>query len=359
MNKNNYVVIMAGGIGSRFWPYSRTRFPKQFHDILGVGKSMLQQTADRFANICPKENIYIVTNKIYLELVEKMLPFLSRDQILLEPLARNTAPCIAYACYKIYKKNPDANIVVTPSDQFVLKEEVFEETIKSGLNVTSGKDALVTIGILPSRPDIGYGYIQYEKEDEHSSLKKVKKFKEKPDYDTALDYLRSGNYVWNSGLFIWTAKAIKKAFQSFMPVLHTQFEEGNNVYYSRDEENFIETIYPLCENISIDYGIMEKANNVYVILADYGWSDVGTWKSVYDISDKTEDGNVIAGNVLVYNTKDCIIKTPSEKLVVVNGLEGFIIAEHDGVLMICKKDDEQKVKEFVAEAKAKFADKFM
>ena len=358
MNNNTYVVIMAGGIGSRFWPYSRSKFPKQFHDILGVGKTMLQQAADRFMNICPKENIYVVTNKDYKDLVKNNLPYLSDDQVLLEPSAKNTAPCIAYACYKILKNNPLANFVITPSDQFVQNEAEFETTLLTVIAYSSLNDALVTVGIVPTRPDTGYGYIQYLKSDA-SEVKKVKQFAEKPNMEKALQFLASGDFVWNSGMFIFNGVSIKKAFHQYMPTVAKQFSDGNSSYYTSNEEAFIQSIYAECASISFDYAVMEKAENVHVILGNFGWSDVGTWKSVYDLNEKSTDGNVIDGEVMVYNTSDCIIKSPKDKLLVINGLEGFIVAEFDGVLMICKKDEEQKVKDFLADVRKKYDGKFL
>jgi mannose-1-phosphate guanylyltransferase len=359
MNKNNYVVIMAGGIGSRFWPYSRTNFPKQFHDILGTGRSMLQETADRFDSICPPENIYIVTNKLYKDLVKDSLPFLSEHQILLEPEAKNTAPCVAYACNKISKLNAEAKIIVTPSDQFVLKLDQFVETINKGIDFASKENVLVTVGIVPTRPDTGYGYIQFDNSKSHTDTYKVKNFREKPNVETALAFINSGDYLWNSGLFIWSAQAIETAFAKYLPQMNEQFIRGKDVYGTDNEFEFIDELYPNCESISIDYGIMEKADNVYVIPGNYGWSDVGTWKSVYELSDKNQEGNVVSSNVLTYDTKDCIVKTPSHKLVVINGLEGYIVAEFDDVLMICKKDDEQKVKQFVSDVRKNFPEKFV
>ncbi len=353
---NDFLVIMAGGVGSRFWPYSRTKYPKQFHDILGTGKTMLQQTAARFEGIMPNENIYIVTNKLYANLVKQNLPFLSDDQILLEPIAKNTAPCIAYAAYKIALKNPKANIVVSPADHFIQKEDEFKKTIVESLTYTSANNAILTIGIVPTRPDTGYGYIQYDKNN-LSEIKKVKRFAEKPNNETALQFLASGDFVWNGGLFIFNASTIKKSFEKYLPKMAQLFH--SEVYNTDKETAFIDAIYPNCESISIDYGIMEKADNVQVMLGYFGWSDVGTWKSVHDLAEKNAENNVIDGNIFTYDTHDSIIKTPKDKLVVVNGLDGFIVTEFDGVLMICKKDDEQKVKEFVSDAKKKFGDTFI
>jgi mannose-1-phosphate guanylyltransferase len=356
--RENYVVIMAGGIGSRFWPYSRSKYPKQFHDILGNGKTMLQQTADRFKDVCPKENIYVVTNKDYKELVKQNLPYLSDNQILLEPIAKNTAPCIAYAAYKIAKSNPKANIIVTPADHFVQKEQEFAKTMLAAANFASNNEAIVTIGIVPTRPDTGYGYIQYNKDDK-LEVKKVKRFAEKPNLDTALQFINSGDFLWNGGIFIFSVNTIKKSFQKNLPVMDKQFSDIEKSYFTSEEQSQVDKVYHQCESVSVDYGIMEKADNVHVTLGYFGWSDVGTWKSVYDLADKNVENNVIVGNVFTYDTHNSIIKTPSEKLVVVNGLEGFIVAEFDGVLMICKKEDEQKVKEFVSDAKKNFGEKYI
>jgi mannose-1-phosphate guanylyltransferase len=348
--ENNYAVIMAGGIGSRFWPFSRTKNPKQFHDVLGTGKSLLQQTAERFEKICPNENIYIVTNIEYKELVKEQLPFLQDDQILCEPVGRNTAPCVAYAAYKIASKNKDANLVIAPSDHIILKEEVFAEKIQIALNAASEKNILLTLGIKPSRPDTGYGYIQFIESDE--SVKKVKTFTEKPQYDLAVKFLESGDFVWNAGIFIWNVNTIITAFEEHMSETAELFAIGYNKYYTNEEDEFIKDVYSQCKNISIDYGIMEAADNVYTVLSDIGWSDLGTWKSLYDIKEKNEEKNVLDGNIRTYDTKNCIIKTPKDRLVVTQGLDGFIVAEYDNVLMICRKDEEQKVKEFVADIKA-------
>jgi mannose-1-phosphate guanylyltransferase len=352
MNKNNYVVIMAGGIGSRFWPFSRTNYPKQFHDVLGIGRTLIQQTFDRFKNVCPPENVYVVTNKLYKNLVKEQLPMLSDDQILCEPVGRNTAPCVAYAAYKIRKVNPEAALVVAPSDHIILKEEAFERRILSALEAASSQDILITLGIKPSRPDTGYGYIQFV-DGKSNELKKVKTFTEKPILELAQKFLESGDFVWNAGIFIWSVKSVIGAFEKLLPDVAETFEEGESTYYSDQEEAFISKAYGLCKNISIDYGIMEKSDNVYVMLADIGWSDLGTWKSLFDISNKDSNNNVIDANIITYDTKDCIIKTPKDKLVVIQGLENFIVAEFNKVLLICKKDEEQRLREFVADAKSK------
>ncbi|MCC9168480.1 mannose-1-phosphate guanylyltransferase [Pontibacter harenae] len=352
MDKNTYVVIMAGGIGSRFWPFSRTNYPKQFHDVLGTGESMLQMTMSRFKDICPPENVFIVTNKDYADLVKQQLPELTDNQILLEPIGRNTAPCIAYASYKIAQINPDANLVVTPSDHVVLKQEAFNQVVKEGLTAAAQNDVLITLGIKPSRPDTGYGYIQYI-DDSSQAIKKVKTFTEKPNLELAQMFLDSGDFVWNSGIFIWSAQSIIKAFRQHLSEISEIFEDSSAVYNKPEELQFISQAYTQCRNVSIDYGIMEKVDNVYVVLSDIGWSDLGTWNSLYTIGEKEENGNVIDGDAMLYDTKNCIIKTPKSRLVVVQGLEDYIVAEYDNVLMICQKSEEQKVKEFMADAKSK------
>jgi len=347
--QDSYVIIMAGGVGTRFWPFSRTDFPKQFHDVLGTGKTLLQQTVERFDGVCPIENIYIVTSQEYKDIVKEQIPALTDDQILLEPNRRNTAPCIAYACYKIAARNPNANVVVAPADHIILKEENFRDTINIALGATRNEDILVTLGIQPSRPDTGYGYIQYIPD--KLTVKKVKSFTEKPHLELALQFLDSGDFVWNAGIFVWNINAFKKALKSFQPNIAEIFEGGDNHYYLETEDNFVQRAYQHCGSISIDNGIMEKADNVHVVLSNFGWSDLGTWKSLYEVSEKDANLNVTDGNLILHNTTNSIIKTPKDKLVVVNGLDGFIVAEYDGVLLICKKEDEQKVKEFVAEAK--------
>lgn len=347
--ENTYVIIMAGGVGTRFWPFSRMDFPKQFHDVLGTGKTLLQQTVDRFEGLCPIENIYIVTSEEYKDRVKEQIPALKDDQILLEPNRRNTAPCIAYASYKIASMDPNANIVVAPADHIILNEVVFRDTVRIALGAARNEDILVTLGIQPTRPDTGYGYIQYIPD--KLTVKKVKSFTEKPHLELALQFLDSGDFLWNAGIFIWNVAAFQKSMRQYLPDIAEIFEEGMPHYYKDSEATFINKAYGHCGSISIDNGIMEKADNVHVVLSNFGWSDLGTWKSLYEVSEKDENQNVTEGNLILHNTTNSIIKTPSDKLVVVNGLDGFIVAEHDGVLMICKKEDEQKVKEFVAQAK--------
>jgi mannose-1-phosphate guanylyltransferase len=352
---HTYVIIMAGGVGTRFWPFSRTNNPKQFHDVLGTGRTMLQQTVDRFDGVCPPENIYIVTSDKYKELCQQQIPSLTDEQILCEPIARNTAPCIAYACYKIAQRDPQANIVVSPADHVILKEEEFRRTIRTALEATAAQDILVTLGIRPSRPDTGYGYIQYIPDGDSDSKNgrplRVKTFTEKPHLELAKQFVDSGEFVWNAGIFVWNVQAIMSAFRKYLPETAEVFEEGTPHYATDKETSFIDKAYSLCKSISIDNGIMEKADNVYVVLSDFGWSDLGTWKSLYEVSDKDEHQNAVDAHTMLYDTQNCIIKAPKDRLVVVNGLDGYIVAEYDNVLMICRKDDEQKVKQFVAEAK--------
>ncbi len=351
---NNYLVIMAGGIGTRFWPYSRQQYPKQFHDVLGTGRTLLQQTAHRFEGICPKENIYIVTGEEFRPIIEEQLPFMAPDQILCEPGRRNTAPCIGYACYKIQKENPDANIVIAPADHIILNEDEFKNRINIALAFAAQNDALLTLGIKPLNPNTGYGYIQFEESD--AEVKKVKTFTEKPNATLAQHFLDSGDYVWNAGIFVWNVKSIAHAFNQFLPEMAEAFLYAQADFYTANENQALQKAYSQCKSISIDNGLMEKADNVYTVLSDIGWSDLGTWKSVYEISPNDQDGNSIDGKVMLYDTQNCLIKTPKDKLVVINGLDGYIVAEYKDVLMICKMEDEQKVKQFVADAEQHGAD---
>jgi mannose-1-phosphate guanylyltransferase len=356
--KNNFVVIMAGGIGSRFWPMSTSANPKQFHDVLGIGKTLLQLTVERYLPICDEENILIVTNERYKALVQEQLPNFNENQILLEPSRKNTAPCVAYACYKIHSKNKNANIIVAPSDHLILKEVEFQKTIEAAIENTAKNNCLMTIGLKPSRPDTGYGYIQFEQGD--TNIRKVKTFTEKPSLDIAQRFLESGDFYWNSGMFIWSAASIIEAFGTLLPEIGKLFSELNDVYYTDQEETEINKIYPICKNISIDYGIMEKANNVEVILADLGWSDLGTWGSLYTHIDKDERKNAVVGtNVLTYDANDNMVMVPDNKLVVIQGLNDYIVVESNDTLLICKKRDEQKIKQFVTDIKSKKGDKYV
>jgi mannose-1-phosphate guanylyltransferase len=347
--ENNYLVIMAGGVGTRFWPVSRQSSPKQFHDILGTGSTLIQQTAGRFEGIVPNENIYVVTSREYYDVTKEQLPFLSDDQILLEPSRRNTAPCIAYACYKIAKKNPTANIVVAPADHIILKEEEFKKRISVALDYSREEEVLVTLGIKPTRPDTGYGYIQFD-DTEAGEVKKVKTFTEKPNLEIAQMFISSGDYVWNGGIFIWNLKTIEKAMDLFLPEIAEAFKDAQPHFFTENEKEALDVAYTRCRAISIDNGVMEKAENVFVVLSDIGWSDLGTWKSLYENSEKDEVNNVKDCQAMLINVEDSIIKMPKDKLVVIKDLKGYIIAEHDNVLMICPKEDEQMVKQFVAKA---------
>lgn len=349
MTSSNYLVIMAGGVGTRFWPFSRQTFPKQFHDILGTGSTLIQQTAERFKGVCPSENIYVVTSEEYYDITKEQLPFLTDDQILLEPSRRNTAPCIAYACFKIAQKDPNANIVVAPADHIILKEEEFRNRIEVALQYSKDSDVLVTLGIKPTRPDTGYGYIQFDDTD-NNEVKKVKTFTEKPNLEIAQLFISSGDYVWNGGIFIWSFKSIEKALDTFLPEVADAFRDAQPSFFTADEKDALERAYTRCRAISIDNGVMEKAENVFVVLSDIGWSDLGTWKSLYENSEKDAVNNVIDCQSMLFNVEDSIIKTAKNKLVVIKDLKGYIVAEHDNVLMICPKEDEQMVKEFVVKA---------
>ncbi len=350
--KNNYCIIMAGGIGSRFWPVSKSSKPKQFLDILNVGKTLLQLTFERIEKVCPKENIFIVANIEYKELIQEQLPQMDESRILCEPQRRNTGPCVAYASYKIAEINPEARLIIAPSDHLILKEDVFTEILKTALNACSMADCLITLGIEPNRPDTGYGYIQATDEPFkfEPKLKKVKTFTEKPNLEMAKFFLQSGDFSWNSGIFIWSAKSIITALEKHLPEINNIFKEGKGLYNTPQEEAFITKAYSECTNISIDYGIMEKAKNVYVLPCEIGWTDLGTWGSVYDHLAKDSKGNAVIGkNVKVYNSENNIFNVSNGKLVVVNGLKDFIIVDSDSVLLICPKDDEQKIKQFVTD----------
>lgn len=350
---------MSGGIGSRFWPFSREARPKQFLDFFGTGRSLLQMTYDRFKKILPAENIYFVTNKDYGQMIQDELPELNSDQILLEPMRRNTAPCIAFATYRIHAVNPNANIVVAPSDHLILKEDEFLSVIKKAYDFVDKNPILLTLGIRPSRPETGYGYIQMSDE-KVDGVNKVKVFTEKPNIDLAKVFYESGEFLWNSGLFIWNAKTVLNAFRAHLPEITNRFDAGVEKFGTDDEKKFIDENFPFCPNISIDYGIMEKASNACVQAADFGWSDLGTWGSLYDISDKDENANAsLQPNTLLFDSAENIIALPKEKRAVVQGLEGYIIAEADNVLLICKKDEEQRIKQFVTDVKLKYGDEYI
>lgn len=354
---------MAGGVGSRFWPMSQSSHPKQFIDILGVGETFIQQTFRRLSKICPTENIYIVTNEIYRNILHEQIPQLTDDQILGEPTMRNTAPCIAYAVYKIKQKNDNANIVVAPSDHLILNEDEFVRVVTKGLKQVKENDWLLTLGIKPSRPDTGYGYIQYSESNIPNvctEIRKVKTFTEKPVHEMAVSFINSGDFLWNAGIFIWNVNTIIRAFEQYLPEINSLFAKGIDIYNTPQEAEFIQDTYYLCPNISIDYGIMEKADNVYVFISDFGWSDLGTWGSLFEIKDKDESNNAIIGkNVMTYNTKNCIINASDNKLVVVEGLEDYIVAIKKDSLLICKKEDEQQIRNIVNDIKLEKGENFV
>ena len=303
---------MAGGVGTRLWPISRQQFPKQFHDVLGTGESLLQLTFNRLQAVCPPENIYIISNQAYYDLIKEQLPLLTDDQILLEPELRNTAPCVAYAFHKIARKNPEASIIVSPADHMIVKQDEFTRLAQKAFKLASQEDYLITFGIKPLRPDTGYGYIEYDGAEEAADFYKVKAFKEKPDQATAEEFLQAGNFVWNSGIFVWSLAAIRKSYEQHLPEVNTLFAEGSAKYYGDQEEEFIKEVYSNCINISIDYGILEKANNVYVMPADIGWTDLGTWKSIDGEHAKDEAHNSILGTAITYDTTNCFIKIPKD-----------------------------------------------
>lgn len=343
--KDTYVLIMAGGVGSRFWPKSRDHFPKQFIDILGIGKSLLQLTYERFLKVCPPEQIYVLSNAQYGDLIMGQLPDLPAMNIITEPSRNNTAPCIAYASFKIANLNPRANIVVAPSDHLILKEDVFIDKIKMALTYTELNDALLTLGITPNRPDTGYGYINYEKK-EQGNVNKVSRFLEKPTLEKATEFVASGDYVWNAGIFIWKVSAILEAFKVYAHEMYTLFLKGVEFYNTPQEQAFINKNYPLSPNISIDYAIMEKADNVYTIPGEFGWSDLGTWASLYEVLDKDEQNNVFHGHHMnLQDTSNCMIQLPKDKVAVIKGLENYIVVDDGKVLLIYPKNNEQEIKE--------------
>ena len=342
---NNYCIIMAGGIGSRFWPLSKDNYPKQFLDILGTGKSFIRSTYERFSPVIPDENFLVVTNKAYKQLVLEHLPMLRPDQVLCEPARRNTAPCIAYAAYHIQSRCADANIVVTPADHLVTNEIEFQRIIRLGFDfLAKNQQALMTIGIKPSRPETGYGYIQVPKQASLPEVVKVEMFKEKPDYDTAVKFVAEGNYFWNSGIFLWTLKGILQAFREYLPEMVEIFEKGRYNFGTPEEQDFINDHFVDCPNISIDYGVMEKSPNTYTIPADFGWSDIGTWGSLFTHAKKDEDGNAKRGKVVSVDNRNTIINVEEGTEAVVEGLEDYLVAYRDHSLLVCKLHDEQQIK---------------
>lgn len=354
-------MIMAGGIGSRFWPYSTSQRPKQFLDILGLGKTLLQQTFERFTELIPPENIYIVSNLEYEDIIKEQLKDIPPENVLLEPMRRNTAPCIEYANFRILKKDPDAKIIVAPSDHLIIKEDQFLKCVREGFEFVEKNDALLTLGILPSRPETGYGYIQSVQKKvkgyENLHLHKVKTFTEKPNLEMAKVFFESGEFYWNAGIFFWSLRTIMEAFRNYLPEINTLFEAGESHYGTVTEKEFIRETYSNCRNVSIDYGVMEKAENVYVLISDFGWSDLGTWGSLYEQMQKDDSNNTVNGNkVFLYETSGSIVKVPDDKLVVLQGLKDYIVVQTDQVLLVCRLEDEQKIKQFVNDIKTEIGE---
>ena len=353
MNNNYYALIMAGGVGSRFWPVSTQKYPKQFHDMLETGESLLQRTFKRLEKLIPAHNILIATNAQYEDLVFNQLPFISKNQVLLEPVMRNTAPCILYAASKIHKKNPNAVMIVAPSDHWIDDENEFIKNINQAFEACEKEDILMTLGIKPSSPNTGYGYINFEKSEK--SIKKIKQFTEKPTLDNAIKFVKSGDYLWNAGIFIWSTKSILFSFDKNLPKMKLLFEKGDKFWNSTEESNFINENYEKAENISIDYGIMEKAANSYVLPVDFGWNDLGTWGSLYEKLDKDNHQNaIIGGEVIIRDSFNNMIKTTKHKKVVIQGLNDYIVIENDDVILICPKHQEQDIKQITSEVKNSF-----
>ena len=353
MNKNYYAVLMAGGVGSRFWPVSTTQFPKQFHDMLGTGETLIQKTFGRLSKLIPQENILILTNEIYNDLVLEQLPMVSQEQVILEPAMRNTAPCILYATLKIKKINPDAVMVVAPTDHWIEDEGAFIDNLQKAFNCALKQEVLMTLGIQPTFPNTGYGYIEYSKEDTNE-IKKVSQFREKPDYATAKAFLQSGNFLWNAGIFIWTVESVSNAFKTFQPEMYNHFMAGYEAYNTLAEKDFILKNYQNAANISIDYAVMECAPNVYVLPATFDWNDLGTWGSLHEKLDKDENNNaVVNANLFIENSSNNIIRTDKDKTVIIDGLNNYIVVDKENILLIYPKEKEQEIKKITALVTAK------
>lgn len=351
MKKNLYVVLMAGGVGVRFWPYSRNQRPKQFLDVLEIGKTLLQTTYERFLPLCPPERIYVVTHEEHAHLVREQLPDLKDEQILAEPMRKNTAACIAYAGYRIRQHNPDAVIIVSPADHLIMKENEFQHVLNKAVDQASSQDKLITLGITPTRPETGYGYIQFLPDKKF--IKKVKTFTEKPQLALAKKFLESGDFVWNSGIFVWGVQAIINSLKKHMPEMAEAFEECAEAFGTAGEREAVVEAYSQCKNISIDYAVMEKATNVYICQASFTWSDLGSWSSIHDISAKDKENNMVSGKVLLYDSRNCIIRASSaDKLLVVQGLNGYLVGEFGNVIIVCEKDREDLFRQFVNDVKA-------
>ena len=359
MDNNRYCVIMCGGVGSRFWPFSKAARPKQFIDFFGTGRSLLQMAFDRMQGIVPVDNIILITNESYEPLIKEQLPQIKPSQILLEPARRNTAPCIAWAAHHIKAINPDARMMVAPSDHLILNVERFRESVIKAFDFIDSHNALVTMGIKPSRPETGYGYIQVGEHIE-GNFSAVKTFTEKPDEDLARVFLQSGEFFWNSGMFFWSADAILKALDDYAPEINATFEQGKEYFGTASEQEYINANFQACPSISIDYAIMEKAPNVYVETVHFGWNDLGTWRSLYDHSPKNREGNVTQNcKALMFNSHNNIVAIKGDKLIVASGLEGYIVADVDDALLIVPLEEEQKIKQYVNDVKAKFGDKYL
>lgn len=356
---STHVVIMAGGIGSRFWPMSTPEFPKQFVDVMGCGRSMIQMTVDRFDGICPMENVWVVTNAKYVEIVREQLPQIPEGNVLAEPCARNTAPCIAYACWKIMKRDPHADVVVTPSDALVTEVDEFRRIIRESIAYAAEGRRIVTLGIKPTRPETGYGYIaagapvadlsgeSEGKAEDHAEIRKVASFREKPDLRTARSYLAAGNYFWNAGIFVWNVSTIVESLRRFAPDLASKMDQMSVAFDTPDEAAEVGRIFPTCEKISIDYAVMEKADYIYTFPSDFGWSDVGTWGSLWTLLDHDDDGNAVVGkNVHLYDCYGCIVHAPHAESVVLEGLRYCVIVERNGRLLVCRLSEEQRIKDF-------------
>ena len=346
---NTHVVIMAGGIGSRFWPMSTPEFPKQFIDVMGCGRTMIQMTVDRFETICPMSNFWVVTSAAYVDIVKEQLPQIPAENILAEPCARNTAPCIAYACWKIMAKAPDANIVVTPSDALVTEVGEFRRIVSAALDFTSEGKRIVTLGIKPTRPETGYGYIAAGEAlgEGFGEIHKVGSFREKPSLEVAKEYLAAGNYLWNAGIFVWNVDTIVESLRAFAPTIAQKMDEMALSFYTDREADVVGDIFPTCEKISIDYAVMEKADYIFTIPSDFGWSDVGTWGSLWSLLPHDENGNAVVGNnVHLYGCKGCIVHAPEAESVVLEGLEDSIVVERNGRVLICRLSEEQRIKDF-------------
>ncbi|MFI1745308.1 mannose-1-phosphate guanylyltransferase [Thalassobellus sediminis] len=358
MNKNYYAILMAGGVGSRFWPVSTQDFPKQFHDMLGTGDTLIQKTFKRLTHLIPKENIFILTNERYNDLVLEQLPEVKQRQVVLEPAMRNTAPCILYASLKIQKENPDAVMIVAPSDHWIEDEVTFSKNVQQAFDFCSDNNALMTLGIQPTFPNTGYGYIEFDKSSSES-IKSVNQFREKPDYDTAKSFIEQGNFLWNAGIFMWSVKTVVDVFKKNQPDLYALFESGISSYNTSLESDFIKENYPKAENISVDYAIMETSKNVYVIAAEFDWNDLGTWGSLYDKLDKDESGNaVVNSRTLTEDASGNMIRTKGDKIVVVDGLNDYIIVDKDEVLLIYPKTKEQDIKKVLQKVKDKFGEQY-